>query len=143
MKVSEFALIILLFILLTQCKSPSEQINDAFKTVDNSLNESNQFLSDSMNTLYSSITSSREKNSILASKADSIFNATNVAFKFMDSLKKFMQLQDTLGTDINLATNIFIISDTGDILKKKLLDVYKLSYSALMDNSKRQALIVH
>jgi hypothetical protein len=127
-------------LLLTQCKSPTEQINDAFKTVDKSLDKSNEYLNNSIEGLYSSIDSNRQKNTNLAIKADSVFYTTDIAFKFIDSLKQVMKFQDTSGTDIDLASSIFVNSKTGDILKEKLLTVYSHSYASLIDSSKKASL---
>jgi hypothetical protein len=140
MKLKRLTCCILISFLLTQCKSPREQINDAFNTVDKSLYKSNDYVNNSIEALYSSIDSNRQKNTILALKADSVFHATKIAFTFMDSLKQVMKLQDTSGTDIDLATNIFVISKTGDMLKKKLLAVYSQSYASLIDSSKKASL---
>jgi hypothetical protein len=128
---------ILLTFLLTQCKS---SLNDAFKTVEKSLETTNRNLGNSLENLYSSIDSNRQKNLVLGLKADSIFYANDIACKLMDSLKLAMQLQDISGADLSVATNIFVNSLTGDTLKEKLVAVYRYSYSSLIDNSKKRSL---
>jgi hypothetical protein len=139
MKPNRYLFIIALLIFV-QCKSPSEQINDAFKTVDESLVKSNQFLSDSIDSLYSSITSRRTKNIMLANKADSVLGALKDALRFIDSLRQFMQVLDTSGTNLQTASAILIESAAGDTLREKLLTVYNCSYSPLKDPRKKLSL---
>ena len=124
-------------LLLTQC-NPSA--SDAFKTVDNSLKTSNTNLSSSLESLYSEIDSKRQKNPTLVLKADSVFYATEIACKFIDSIKLVMQSKDTSGTNLNVSTEMLVNSQTGNILKEKLLAVYKYSYLSLIDNSKKGSL---
>ena len=62
-------------IILASCKSPSKEIEDAFKTVDKSLQSSNDLLTQSIDKTYSEINSNRQKNKALAIKTDTIYNA--------------------------------------------------------------------
>src|SRR5688572_20760980 len=117
---------------LTQCLSPSDQIKDAFKTVDKSLEKSNNVLSNSIEGFYSDINSNRQKNEQLALKADSIYFATIEANKFIDSLKQTMRFQDASGTNIDLATKLLVSTSTGDRLVKMLLNVYANANSYLI-----------
>ena len=140
MKFNRLIFFLPLSLFLTHCQSPSDQIKDAFKTVDKSLEKSNDVFSNSIEGLYSAINSIRQKNEQLALKADSIYFATNEANKFIDSLKQTMQFQDTSGTNLNLATKLLVFTNTGDSLAKVLLDVYANTNSYPFDNTKRQGL---
>lgn len=133
-----FALSFLLF--LTHCQSPSDQIKKAFDTVDKSLEKSNSVLSNSIDGLYSTINSIRQKNEPLALKADTIYFVTKQANNYIDSLKEIMQLQDTLGTNLNVATKLFVFTPTGDNLKKVLLNVYTNAKSYPIDNARQSEL---
>ena len=140
MNLNRLILYLALCLFLTHCKSPSDQIKDAFKTVDESLEKSNNVLSNSVEGLYSAIKSNRQKNESLALRADSIYFATNDANKFIDSLKQTMQLQDTSGMNLNLATTLLVFTNTGDSLAKMLLNVYANASSYPLANSKKQML---
>ncbi len=129
-----------LSLFLTHCQSPTDQINEAFKTVDKSLEKSNSVLNNSIEGLYSTINSNRQKNQQLALKADSIYLATSEANNFIDSLKLTMRFQDTSGTNLDLATKLFVFTSTGDDLAKVLLKVYANTNSYKISSSKRQEL---
>ena len=137
MKFYTLALCFLTILFLTNCKSPTEQIKEAFKTIDNSLVKSNSFIDNSIGHLYSTIDSSRQKNIVLVLKADSVLNTTNIACNFIDSLKEVIKKQDTTGVDIELSTNIFLHSRTSDILKAKILDSYNCSFSTMTTTAEK------
>lgn len=125
---------------LTNCQSPSENINNAFKTVDKSLEKSNSVLSNSIEGLYSAINSNRQKNEHLAVKADSIYFATNRANNLIDSLKGVLLFQDKSGTNLETATKLLVSTNTGDDLTNVLLNVYANTNSYNIDNSNRPRL---
>ncbi len=104
MKFSRLFFSLSFLLILTHCQSPSDQIKKAFDTVDKSLEKSNSVLNNSIDGLYSTINSVRQKNEPLALTADTIYFATKQTNNYIDSLKEIMQLQDTLGTNLNVAT---------------------------------------
>ena len=133
-----FALVLLLF--LTHCQSPSDQIKKAFDTVDKSLEKSNSVLNNSIDGLYSTINSVRQKNEPLALKADTIYFVTKQTSNYIDSLKEIMQLQDTLGNNLSVATKLLVFTPTGDILGKALLNVYTNAKSYPIENARQSEL---
>lgn len=133
-----FALPFLLF--LTHCQSPSDQIKDAFDTVDNSLKKSNDVLENSIDGLYSTINSVRQKNEQLALNADLIYLSTKRASEHIDSLKEVMKLEDSLGTNLTIASNLLVSTTTGDILRKELMNVYISAKSYSSSNAKQAEL---
>jgi len=132
--------LLIAFLGLTQCKSPSQEITDAFKTVDNSLRQSNEHFNNSIDAIYLSIYSNRNTNLTYALYADSIYFITRNTYNYLDSLKNYLKSKDTTGENLDLATNILIKTATGDTLLQKLSDVYKYSYSFLIDKSKKRKL---
>ena len=119
-------LIILLFpVFLVNCDSSSKKGTNSFEELDKSLINSTNNSDDSLENLYTEINSKRENNLDLALIADSIYKATALANDFVDSLKKSLQMQDTSGLNTKLSTKVFIKSQTGDILKEKISNVYK------------------
>jgi methyl-accepting chemotaxis protein len=139
MKFSRLILLLHIF-FLTHCKSPSDQIKEAFNTVDKSLEKSNDVLSTSIEELYSAINSVRTQNEQLALRADSIYDATKQATQFMDSLKKTMQLQDSSGNRLDLATNVLISTNVQHQLTKALTHVYNTTSDYEIDSIKKQRL---
>ncbi len=131
-------LIVLLF--FARCKSPSQQIVEAFKTVDKSISKSNSHDNNSIDELYLSIDSNRKTNLGRALFADSVYLSAKNTCRYLDSLKDFLNSKDKTGDNLDLATNIFINSPTGDTLLKKLFTVYKYSYLPLLDKSKKGSL---
>lgn len=117
-----FALLFLLF--WTQCQSPSDQIKEAFDTVDKSLDKSNSVLDNSIDGLYASIKSAREKNEALALNADLIYLSTKRASNHIDSLRDVMKQEDSLGTNLTIASKLLVSTTTGDNLRKELMNVY-------------------
>jgi len=140
MKFSRLFYALPFFLFLTHCQSPSDQIKKAFDTVDKSLEKSNSVLNNSIDEIYSTINDVRQKNEPLALKADTIYFVTKQASNYIDSLKEIMQLQDTLGTNLNVATKLFVFTPTGDNLKKVLLDVYTNTKSYSIDNARQSEL---
>lgn len=131
-----FALPFLLFWM--HCQSPSDQIKDAFDTVDNSLKKSNDVLENSIDGLYSTINSVRQKNEQLALNADLIYLSTKLVSEHIDSLKEVMKLEDSLGTNLTIASNLLVSTTTGDILRKELMNVY-ISAKSYSSSKAKQA----
>ena len=129
--------ILIAFLFLTQCKSPSNEIMDAFKTVDSSLKKSMEYLNNSIDVIYLSIDSNRKTHLTYALYADSIYFSTKHTCNYLDSLKDVLKSKDKSGENIDVATNLIIKSATGDTLIQKLLVVYKYAYSSLIDKSKK------
>jgi GldM N-terminal domain len=125
---------------LVQCKSPSQKIVEAFKTVDNSLDNSNYFTNSSIDALYLSIDSSRKTSLTKVAYADSVYSATKNAYKYLDSLKEVLKRKDPTGADLELATSVFIKTKAGDTLLQKLSDVCRHSSSWPIDKSKQSSL---
>ena len=140
MKFNRLIFFLPLCLFFAHCQSPSDKIKNAFKTVDKSLEKSNNVLNNSIEGFYSAINSNRQKNEQLALKADSIYFVTNEANKFMDSLKQMMQFQDASGTNVNLATKLFVFTNTGDSLARVLLNVYAYTNSYSVNHTKKQEL---
>lgn len=118
-----------MLILLTQCQSPSSEIKKAFDKVDKSLKKSNAVLDNSVDRLYATINSARQKNEKLASKADSIYFATKEAQSYINGLKLNLQSKDSSGGNLNTASALLISTPAGDSLRKVLLNVYAVTES--------------
>lgn len=127
-------------IVLTKCKSPSDQIKDAFTDVDKSLVVSNEGLNNSLKNIYSQINSNQSNNKYLASKADTIYLATSSVVYCLDSLKNVLIQKDSTGTNPNLATKLIVNSKIGNELTQKLLIFYHSIYSYSMDTSSKLTL---
>ncbi|RYZ23787.1 MAG: hypothetical protein EOO10_20825 [Chitinophagaceae bacterium] len=134
MKFSGLTFISLIF-FLTHCKSPSDQIKDAFNTVDKSLGKSNDVLSSSIDSMYSAINNNRSQNEQLAMKADSIYLDTKKANEYMDSLKETMRLQDSTGNRLDVATKLLVGTNNQHELKKYLAQVYSAANRYKSDNT--------
>jgi hypothetical protein len=130
----------LLLIFLTNCKSSTEQIKDAFKKVDKSLENSNNILSNSIEGLYAAIDTNRKQHEQLALKADSIYFAAAKAKVLIESLKQAMQNEDTSGTRLNIATKLLASGNVEHDLTQALLHVYVTANSYHIDNTKKQNL---
>lgn len=136
----QIPILLLVLICLAQCKSPSREIAEAFKTVDKSLDSTNNRINNSIDAIYLSIDSKRKINSTYALYADSIFYTTKNTYKWLDSLKDVLKSKDSTGENLYLATSIFIKTATGDTLLRRLTDVYKQSCSSLIEKSKKGSL---
>jgi hypothetical protein len=126
--------------LLTSCVSPTDEINKAFQTVDNSLQSSNTYLDNSIHNIYDFIKVNRHKNLTLGSKADTLFYKTENAINFIDSLKQTLELQDSSGDDLKPSTKLLVTTLTSNRLQGKLIGVYKYSYLTLKDSKEKQNL---
>lgn len=133
-----FATILLLF--FTRCQSISNQINGAFDTIDKSLQESNKVLFKSTDELYSTINSVRQKNELIALKADSIYFVIKQANNYLDSVREKFKLQDNLNPNLTVATRLFVLTDSGENLKKVLMNVHTSVKSYSVENSERNNL---
>ena len=131
---------ILFLCFLANCKSPSDQVKDAFHTVDKSLEESNAKLDNSVEKLYATISSKRQNNPQLALTADTIYFVTNGANNLIDSLKLVMEAADTSGTDITLAAKLLIQTKTGRDLGEAFNKVYYYASSYVIDIPEKQKL---
>jgi hypothetical protein len=129
--------LLIAFLCLPQCKSPSNEIMDAFKTADSSLSISTEYLNNSIDKIYPSIDSNRSNHLTYALYADSVYFTTKNTCNYLDSLKNILKTKDTTGENIDLATNMLIKSATGDTLLQKLSSVCKYAYSSLIDKSKK------
>jgi len=130
-------ILLIVFHCLTQCKSPSNEIMDAFKTVDSSLSKTTDYLNNTIDALYLYIDSNRNTHLMYASYADSIYTTTKNTCNYLDSLKNVLKSKDESGENVDAATNMFIKSATGDTLIQKLSAVYIYAHSALIDKSKK------
>jgi hypothetical protein len=140
MKVNRLISSISLYIFLTSCQSPSEQIKKAFITVDNSLVTSNSMAMHSIDSLYSFLSQNRQKNIELASKADAVYYAYQDAFTLIDSLKQVLQQKDVSGTNAFLAEKLLVGTAVGDSLTSKISKVYAYSRSGVFDHKKKLSL---
>lgn len=140
MKLSTFFFCLIACLWLARCKSPSDHIKDAFKTIDRSLEKSNNFLGNTIEQLYSAIDANRPKNEQLAAKADTIFFAASTANNLLDGLKKKLRLQDPSGTNDTIAMKLFEDANTRDSLTQVLLNVYRSTKSYRLSKTKRPAL---
>lgn len=125
------------FLIFMSCTSPSNEINTAFQTVNNSFENSGEYLDDSIGKLYASIKDSGQQKMALVSKADTLFFLTNNTIAFIDSLKQTLELQDSSGNDIILTSKILVATKTSELLKSKLIHVYKFAHSVLTDSVDR------
>jgi hypothetical protein len=126
--------------LLTSCDSLTDEINKAFHTVNNSIQNSNKYLDNSIDKIFDSIKANRHRNLTLASKADTLFYKTENTIKFIDSLKQLLELQDTSGNDLKTSSKLLVMTLTSNNLKDKLVEVYKYSYLTL-NNNKEKAIL--
>lgn len=140
MKLSTFFFCLIACLWLARCKSPSDHIKDAFKTIDRSLEKSNNFLGNTIEQLYSAIDANRPKNEQLAAKADTIFFAASTANNLLDGLKKKLRLQDPSGTNDTIAMKLFEDANKRDSLTQVLLNVYRSTKSYRLSKTKRPAL---
>jgi hypothetical protein len=131
---------LLLLLLFTQCKSPSQEIKDAFKTIDKSFDHSNKLLQNSFDSAYSEINSLRSNNLELAIKADSIYASTSEAINFIERQKELLQKLDSSGENVLIAEELLVKSSARIEIKKRLFEIKLLSYSCLVDQSKRNVL---
>ena len=129
--------LLIAFFCLTQCKSPSNEIIDAFKAADSSLIQSKNYLINSINGIYLYIDSNRNTHLMYALHADSIYYTVKDIYNYLDSLRDVLKSKDESGENIDPATNMFIKSATGDTLFQKLSAVYNNAYSSLIDKSKK------
>ncbi len=125
-----------IFILMS-CTSPSNEIDRASQAVSNSLEKSSEYSDNSIGKLYALIMDSGQKRMQLVSKADTLFYITNNTIAFIDSLKKTLELQDSSGNDIILTSKILVSTKTSELLKSKLIHVYKFAHSVLTDSVDR------
>lgn len=140
MKLRLYILLILSMFLFTKCKSPGDQIKDAFVKVDKSLKSANEALDISLENIYKQIDSKRSYNQGIASKADILYFATIHVGKLLDSLKQVMLRKDTTGTNIDLATKLLIDTKTGSDLTEGLLNVYNQVNSSSINSSSKKIL---
>lgn len=134
MKLQQCILLLLSFFVMTECKSPSDQIKDAFTKVDRSLESSNEVLNNSLENIYKQINLKRDNNQSLAAKTDTIYFEAVSTIKFLDSLKKVMLQKDTTGTNPDLAAKLLFNTKAGDDFREKLLNVYNVSYATHSSN---------
>jgi hypothetical protein len=130
----------LLLFLFAQCKSPSQEIKEAFKTIDKSLDHSNKLLQNSYDSAYSEIKSLRNHNLDLSLKADSFYASINDAINFMERQKELLQKLDSSGENVLIAEDLLIKSSAGKEIKKRLFAMQTISYYCLVDQSKKKTL---
>lgn len=121
--------------LLTHCQSPSDQIKDAFKSVDNSLRNSNEVLSRDIKDLYLEINVIRQLDEQLGLKADSIYLQTVQAIRYMEGLKTTMAMQDSTGTRLDVASNLLVGTACQQELTIHLTKVYREAISFQIKNA--------
>jgi hypothetical protein len=132
--------VLVLLSVLTQCNTPSDKILKQFDSVNNSIRTPGALSLNQMEDLIASIDSYKQAHTAIVSRADSLYFAGNIAIHFIDSLKEILNQQDSSGVQTRPVTQMFISSSIGDSLKEKILNVYKLSYSALPESSGKASL---
>jgi hypothetical protein len=125
-------------LFFTQCKSPSQEIKEAFKTIDKSLDHSNKLLQNSYDSTYSEIKSLRNHNLDLSLKADSFYASINDVINFMEKQKELLQKLDSSGENVLIAEDLLIKSSAGTEIKKRLFAMQTLSNYCLVDQSKKK-----
>ena len=137
MKLKLLVFISVLTTLIASCQTATNNTLEEFKKIDSSLQKSNSTLIDNVyTTLYGQIQSKKDKNQKLALQADTLFQATNEAYTFIDNLKQKLNELDTAGTRLDIGTNLFINTATSIELTNKLNSVYVSCSLPLVDKQK-------
>lgn len=137
---SKLFIFTVLSVLLTNCQSMSDRAKDAFKTADESLEQSGGVNYFAVDGLYASIKQNRHKNEPLAIQAGKLFSSTKEAHAYLEDLKQRLKATDSSGVDINIPAQLFVGTATADTLSQKLLAVYDHSYAALVNKNKTHSL---
>jgi hypothetical protein len=124
--------------LFASCQTATNNTLEEFKKVDSSLQKSNSTLIDNVySTLYGQVQQKKDKNPQLAFKADTLYQATEEAYKFIDTLKQKLNELDPSGTQLDIGTKLLINTANSMILTNKLKAVYLSCTSSLVDKQKR------
>ncbi|HEU4472800.1 MAG TPA: hypothetical protein VFR58_17015 [Flavisolibacter sp.] len=135
---SPFYFLFLFF--LANCRSPSEQINDAFTTVDQSLVKTNDVIGTSAGQLYADINAGRRQHESYAIKADSVYFAAVDVSRLLDSLKQIIKVRDSSGERLSVASELLIASRSQQQLTKAFIRLFAATDSYRLDERKRQKL---
>ena len=137
MKLKLLIFISVLTTLIASCQTATNNTLEEFKKIDSSLQKSNSTLIDNVyTTLYGQIQSKKDKNQKLALQADTLFQATNEAYAFIDNLKQNLNELDSTGTRLDIGTKLLINTTTSVELTNKLNAVYASCSLPLVDKQK-------
>ena len=124
--------------LFASCQTATNKTLEEFKKVDLSLQKSNSLLIDNVYTkLYEKIQAEKSKNPLLAFNADTLFQATEDAFKFIDNLKQKINELDSSGTRLDIGSKLLLNTSTSTDLTNTLKAVYVSCTSLLVDKQKK------
>ena len=129
--------------LLLGCHSKSDQIMDAFKKVDASINRSKDSLlmdNTACAYYYFRIQQAAAQNKALSSNADTLYTSIKTATTLIDEIHNRLQAQDSAGENTHVATAFLLHTPTGDRLERSIMDVYNHCYSGLVSPGKKAVL---
>ncbi len=112
-----------LIIFFACCQSATNDRLNQFKIIDSPVQQSNT-IDNVYSNLYEHIQENRSGNSLLASRADTLVNATKAARDFIEQLKEKIREKDTVGTRLDLGNQYILNNSNAVILTSKLTDVY-------------------
>jgi len=124
--------------LFASCQPSTNSTLEEFKKVDSSLQKSNSLSNgNTYLTLYENIQDKKNKNPQLAFKADTLFEATEDALKFIDTLKQKLTDLDPSGAKIDIGSKLLMNNENSVRLTNKLRTVYFSCTSSMVDNEER------
>lgn len=138
MKLQLLIFISCLTALFASCQTSTNNTLEEFKRVDSSLKKGNSALVDNTySTLYKQIQTKKNKNPQLALKADTLFQATQDACKFIENLKQKLNELDPPGTKLDIGSRLLINTENSMTLTNKLNTAYFSCTSSLVDKQEK------
>ena len=119
-----FSFLPLCLLLSASCSFPSEQIKDAFETVNTSISKSNEHLDAGIGRDYATLKQARTRDPALVAKADTIYILAAQTQTFIDSLKTVMEKEDSSRVNTSVAGRLLFHTKTSANLKKLLSQFY-------------------
>ena len=117
---------------LTCCQTATNRSVEEFKKVDSSLQKTNSIIIDNTySTLYNQIQAKKDNNLKLALQADTVFQETEDAYRFIDDLIQKLNELDSSGIQLDIGTKLITNTNNSEKLTKKLNSVYTSALSVL------------
>ncbi len=144
MKYREIGFFFILFVSFISCTYAasvvSDEINEAFKTVDNSIKSSSIIVKSNFEILYDSILDSYSKHPEIIQRSDSVYCKTLQIVAYIDSVKNLLHLSDTNGSSMLVSQRLLVNNKLGRQLYQNLIVYYKFAEQNIKNSDGKKQL---
>ena len=144
MKYREIGFFFILFVSFISCtyvaSVVSDEINEAFKTVDNSIKSSSIIVKSNFEILYDSILDSYSKHPEIIQRSDSVYYKTLQIVAYIDSVNNLLHINDTNGSSILVSQRLLVNNKLGRQLYQNLIVYYKFAEQKISNSENKKQL---